>query len=188
MVAAVAACIAASIARPAKNLGRARGNEKNVVRLHRHIRRLGPQDLLQLHRSFAEPVWPPVNDPRTAKIGCASCTARQRDRLQHRQMPAVHEKSAGSSYIAHDVNQVGLANNDRVPGQDGNVALRIVGYIAREGNSNWLVGLVPMRDRNASASLFCKTAGSRDEIEEPLLSRHGIHSRLRNFTQYTCAL
>ena len=160
MLAAVAACIAASIARPAKSLGRAGGDKKNIVRLHGHIRRFGLEDLLQLNRSFAYSAGSAVDDSGTAKISGASRTARQSDRLQHRQMPAVHEKSTRPSDIAHHVNQVGFADDDRVAGQDCNIALRVVAHIARERNANGFIGLIAMRDGDASTGLVGESASS----------------------------
>src|SRR5579864_5575611 len=92
-------------------------------------------------------------------------------------MSAVHEKSARPSHIAHHINQVRFPHDDCVSGEDGNIAVRIVGYIAGERDDVRLIGLIAMRNRDASASLFRESTRGGDEIEKPLLSRHGIHSR-----------
>src|SRR5580700_6301898 len=103
-------------------------------------------------------------------------------------MPAVHEKSARPSNVSHHVNQVGFMNDNRVARQDGNVALRVIGYIARQWNSNRFVRLIAMCNRDASARLFRESSSDRNEIEQALLSRHRIHTRPCYLTQYAGAL
>ena len=69
----------------------------------------------------------------------------QRERLHNGEaLHGIDRKCARTNDIADHVNQVSFPHDDRIPGQDGNVALGVVGYIAREGNGNGLVRLIAL--------------------------------------------
>ena len=123
-----------------------------------------------------------------AEFGRARGASGQGDGFEDGDAARIHEDGTGPGYITHDVDDIGLAHDDRVAGEDSDIALRIVAQIARDGQRDGMVGIAAMSDGNAVAGFFGQAAGSRKEIVKMLFSEHGINAGLGHFSEDARAL